>query len=212
MSVVEFTDVVVTYDGYPALAGVSARVESGQIVLVRGENGAGKSTLLRTIAGLMPIERGSARVLGHDVASDRQSVRARIGMLSHRNGLFLELTARDNVEFWARCVGASGSEVDDALERMRLDSRLASSPVSRLSSGQRRRVALATLVVRRAQLWLLDEPHSGLDAASRTDLDQVLLEASRAGATVVVASHDTERVAAIAKSTLTLHAGKSVAS
>ena len=71
-------------------------------------------------------------------------------------------------------------------------------------------VALATLVVRRAQLWLLDEPHSGLDAASRTDLDQVLLDASRAGATVVVASHDTERVAAIANSTLTLQAGKSV--
>ena len=212
MSVVSLVDVVVTYDGYPALAGVSMDVAQGEIVLVRGENGAGKSTLLRTIAGLMPIERGSGSVLGVDLAANREAVRSRIGMLGQRNGAFVDLTARENVEFWARCVGAHGSEVDDALERMRLDGRLADSPVSRLSSGQRRRVALATLVVRRAQLWLLDEPHSGLDAASRTDLDQVLVEASRAGATVVVASHDTERVAAIAKSTLTLHAGKSVAS
>ena len=77
MSVVEFRDVVVTYDGYPALAGATATVESGQIVLVRGENGAGKSTLLRTIAGLIPIERGVAKVLGVDVTTDRQSVRRR---------------------------------------------------------------------------------------------------------------------------------------
>lgn len=210
MSVVEFSDVVVTYDGYPALAGVSARVESGQIVLVRGENGAGKSTLLRTVAGLMPIERGSARVLGHDVASDRQSVRARIGMLSHRNGLFLELTARDNVEFWARCVGATSSDVDDALDRMRLGRDLSSSLVSRLSAGQRRRVALASLVVRRAELWLLDEPHSGLDEQSRADLDAVLSDASRAGATIIVASHDTDRVAKVAHSTISLVTGRTV--
>lgn len=212
MSVVEFRDVVVTYDGYPALAGATVTVESGQIVLVRGENGAGKSTLLRTIAGLMPIERGVARVLGVDVTTDRQSVRARIGMLAHRNGLFLDLTARDNVEFWGHCVGATTADVDDALDRMRLSRDLSTLLVSRLSAGQRRRVALASLVVRRAELWLLDEPHSGLDEQSRADLDAVLGEASRAGATIVVASHDTNRVAKFAHSTITLASGRTVES
>lgn len=212
MSVVEFRDVVVTYDGYPALAGATVTVESGQIVLVRGENGAGKSTLLRTIAGLMPIERGVARVLGVDVTTDRQSVRARIGMLAHRNGLFLDLTARDNVEFWGHCVGATTADVDDALDRMRLSRDLSTLLVSRLSAGQRRRVALASLVVRRAELWLLDEPHSGLDEQSRADLDAVLGEASRAGATIVVASHDTDRVAKFAHSTITLASGRTVGS
>jgi heme ABC exporter ATP-binding subunit CcmA len=212
MNVVDFSDVVVTYDGYPALAGASARIETGHIVLVRGENGAGKSTLLRTIAGLMPIERGTANVLGVDVVHRRDAVRSRIGMLSHRNGLFLDLTARDNVEFWARCVGATAGDVADALDRMRLTYELSSTLVTKLSAGQRRRVALASLVVRRAELWLLDEPHSGLDEQSRTDLDAVLVEASRAGATIVVASHDTDRVATIAQSTITLVAGRTVGS
>ncbi len=212
MNVVDFSDVVVTYDGYPALAGASARIETGHIVLVRGENGAGKSTLLRTIAGLMPIERGTASVLGVDVEHHRAAVRSRIGMLSHRNGLFLDLTARDNVEFWARCVGATAGDVADALDRMRLTQELSSTLVTKLSAGQRRRVALASLVVRRAELWLLDEPHSGLDEQSRTDLDAVLVEASRAGATIVVASHDTDRVATIAQSTITLVAGRTVGS
>jgi heme ABC exporter ATP-binding subunit CcmA len=212
MSVVEFSDVVVTYDGYPALAGVSARIETGQIVLVRGENGAGKSTLLRTIAGLLPVERGTATVLGIDVAHHREAVRARIGMLSHRNGLFMDLTARDNVEFWARCVGATASDVDDALGRMRIGRELSSTLVTKLSAGQRRRVALASLVVRRAELWLLDEPHSGLDEQSRADLDAVLLEASRAGATIVVASHDTDRVTKFANSTIMLASGRTVVS
>ena len=212
MSVVEFRDVVVTYDGYPALAGATATVESGQIVLVRGENGAGKSTLLRTIAGLIPIERGVARVLGVDVTTDRQSVRARIGMLAHRNGLFLDLTARDNVEFWARCVGATTADVDDALDRMRLSRDLSTSLVSQLSAGQCRRVAFASLVVRRAELWLLDEPHSVLDEQSRADLDAVLVDASRAGATIIVASHDTDRVAKFAHSTITLASGRTVGS
>ena len=208
MSVVDFSDVVVTYDGYPALAGASVRIEAGNIVLVRGANGAGKSTLLRTIAGLMPVERGAASVLGCDLSRDRHAVRSRIGMLSHRNGLFLDLTARDNVEFWGRCVGAGSRDVDDALRRMRLGPELSSVLVSTLSAGQRRRVALAALVVRRAELWLLDEPHSGLDEQSRHDLDAVLAEASRAGATIVVSSHDTDRVAKFAHATVTLVSGR----
>ena len=212
MSVVEFSDVVVTYDGYPALAGASVHIEAGTIVLVRGENGAGKSTLLRTIAGLMPIERGTARVLDYDLSEDRHVLRSRIGMLSHRNGLFMDLTARDNVEFWARCVGAGSSDVDDALDRMRLGRELSSARVSTLSAGQRRRVALAALVVRRAELWLLDEPHSGLDEQSRRDLDATLTEASSVGATIVVSSHDTDRVARFAHATVTLVSGRTTES
>ena len=109
-------------------------------------------------------------------------------------------------------MGATASDVDDALGRMRIGRELSSTLVTKLSAGQRRRVALASLVVRRAELWLLDEPHSGLDEQSRADLDAVLLEASRAGATIVVASHDTDRVAKFANSTIMLASGRTVAS
>src|SRR5690606_29854422 len=102
------------------------------------------------------------------------------------------------VAFWGATVGATGDEIAAAMARLGVDGRLADVPVAKLSAGQRRRTALACLVARRAELWLLDEPHAGLDAAGRDELDTVLREAVRAGATVLVASHELERAGALA--------------
>jgi len=95
-------------------------------------------------------------------------------------------------------VGASTDEVQAAMARMGLGERLAAVPVSKLSSGQRRRAALACLVARRAELWLLDEPHAGLDSSGRDELDTTLRSAAAAGATVIVASHELERAGSLA--------------
>ena len=84
--IVSFSDVVVVYDNFPALAGASFEVSSGEIVLLQGPNGAGKTTLLRACAGLLPIARGSANVLGCDLTSDRHSVRRKVGLLGQANG------------------------------------------------------------------------------------------------------------------------------
>ncbi len=205
--VIDLVDVVAVLGRFPALAGATLRVEPGEIVLLRGPNGAGKTTLLRLCAGLVPVARGRAHVLGHDLAVDRAAVRPHVGLLGHRNGLYLDLTVAENVRFWAATVGASEDEIAAAMERLGLDGRLADLPVRRLSAGQARRTALACLVARRARIWLLDEPHAGLDAAGRDELDATLNAAARAGATVV-ASHELERAGSLADRVVEVIAGQ----
>lgn len=193
VNVIEMHDAVVVYGDFPALAGATFTVGKGEILLLQGANGAGKTTLLRACAGLTPIVRGTAVVLGHDLRTDRKSIRRRVGLLGHTNGLFTDLTVRENVTFWSRLVGARDDEIEAALERMSIDGRLADIRVGELSAGQKRRCSLANLVVRRAELWLLDEPHAGLDGRGRDELDAILRQAAASGATVVIASHETER-------------------
>lgn len=195
---VELVDVVAVLGGFPALAGATLTVERSEIVLLSGPNGAGKTSLLRLCAGLLAVERGSATVLGVDLVRDRVAVRPRVGLLGHSNGLYADLTVADNVRFWGATVGATTEEVQAAMARMGLADRLADVSVGKLSAGQRRRTALACLVARRAELWLLDEPHAGLDAAGRDELDATLRAAATAGATVIVASHELERAGSLA--------------
>jgi len=196
--VVQLVDVVAVLDRFPALAGATLTVHRGEIVLLTGPNGAGKTTLLRLCAGLLPPARGTAMVLGLDLAEQREAVRSRVGLLGHSNGLYTDLTITENVAFWGATVGATAEEVGAAVERMGLAGRLSDVPVRKLSAGQRRRTALACLIARRAELWLLDEPHAGLDAAGRDELDAVLRAATAAGATMIVASHEMERAGALA--------------
>lgn len=199
---------VAVIDGFPVLSGVDLTVTPHQIVLLSGPNGAGKTSLLRLCAGLLPLERGTGSVLGLDLAAHRQSIRARVGLLGHRNGLYADLTVTENVRFWGSTVGATATEIDAAMDRLGVDGRLADLAVAKLSAGQKRRTALACLVARRAELWLLDEPHAGLDAAGRDELDAVLREAVGAGATVVVASHELERAGALADRVIDVVGGR----
>jgi heme ABC exporter ATP-binding subunit CcmA len=206
-TVIELKGVVAVLGSFPALAGVSLSVQRGEILLLQGPNGAGKTSLLRVCAGLMPIERGTGTVLGIDLATNRQDIRTRVGLLGHTNGLYLDLTVEQNIQFWASTVGASQEEVANAMSTMRVDGRLAKVKAGQLSAGQRRRTALASLIVRRAEVWLLDEPHAGLDAAGRDELDALLRNAVAAGATVVLASHESERAAGLATRTVTVDGG-----
>ena len=207
-TVVSLHDVVAVLGPFPALAGASLEVDLGEIVLLAGPNGAGKTTLLRLCAGLVPVTRGHASVLGHDLASDRESVRPHVGLLGHQNGLYGDLTVEENIRFWGATVGASSEEITAAMERLGVAGRLASVPVRRLSAGQKRRTALAGLVARRARLWLLDEPHAGLDAAGRDELDDTLRQAAASGATILVASHELDRAGALATRTVRVVAGQ----
>jgi heme ABC exporter ATP-binding subunit CcmA len=205
--VIELKGVVAVLGSFPALAGIDLTVNRGEILLLQGPNGAGKTSLLRVCAGLMPIERGEGRILGIDVTTQRQEIRSRVGLLGHTNGLYLDLTVAQNITFWAATVNASDSEVAAAMKTMHVDGRLASVKASQLSAGQRRRTALASLIVRRAEIWLLDEPHAGLDAAGRDELDGLLRNAVAAGATVVLASHESERASGLATRTVTIDGG-----
>ncbi|MGC8627232.1 MAG: heme ABC exporter ATP-binding protein CcmA [Acidimicrobiales bacterium] len=192
---------------YPLLAGVDLDVRGGEVVALCGANGAGKTSLLRAIAGLLPLSSGEACVLGMDPLSDARALRRQVGLLGHRNGLYEDLSALDNVRFAARAVGAPNFAAEAALERLGLAGRLATAPVSRLSAGQRRRVALAALLARRPALWLLDEPHAGLDAVHRQLLGNLLRDMAAQGATVLLASHEAATTEALAQRTVVVAGG-----
>ena len=177
-------------------------------MLLQGPNGAGKTTLLRLCAGLVPLARGEGSVLGLDLATQREAIRSTVGLLGHQNGLYLDLTVEENVRFWGATVSATDTEILGAMSRSGVADRLAEVTVRRLSAGQRRRTALACLLARRARLWLLDEPHAGLDASARDDLDATLRSAARQGATIVVASHELERAGSLATRTVEVVAGQ----
>ena len=196
--VVDLREAVAVIGAFPVLAGATLRVRQGEVVLLRGPNGAGKTSLLRLCAGLLPLARGDGRILGLDLVTEREAIRPRVGLLGHRNGLYTDLTVAENVGFWGATVGATQQEINGAMARLAVDGRLRDVRVRSLSAGQKRRTALACLVARRAELWLLDEPHAGLDAAGRDELDAVLRQAVAAGATVVVASHELERAGGLA--------------
>jgi len=207
VSIVSLQGVVALLGRFPALAGADLEVGESEIVLVQGPNGAGKSTLLRVCAGLLRIESGRAEVLGHDLVTDRAAVRRSVGLLGHDTSLYDDLTVEENLRFWARASRIDDEAVPAALDRLGVADRLRDVAVRNLSAGQRRRTALAAVVVRRPRLWLLDEPHSGLDQGGRDLIDQVILDAASAGATVMLASHELDRTLDLATRHLTVAGG-----
>ncbi len=192
---------------FPVLAGADLDVERGEIVLLQGANGAGKTSVLRACAGLLRVVSGEARVLGADLVADPRAVRRRVGLFGHATALYEDLSAAQNVRFALRAARRPADGAAPALERMGITGRLVAAPVASLSAGQRRRVALASLVARDPELWLLDEPHAGLDAEHRDLLDSVVGDAVGRGATVLMASHEHDRAHALAGRAVTVAGG-----
>ncbi len=193
---------------YPALAGVDLEVEAGEVVVMHGPNGAGKTSILRLCAGLLAAVDGQVEVLGEDLRQDRRNIRRRVGLLGHDCALYDDLTAAENVRFAVRATGGNTSSVEPALRRLQVDGRLARVPAGRLSAGQRRRVALAALVARSPEMWLLDEPNAGLDPAGRAVLEGVVRDAARSGGTVLIASHETAISSQLADRVVTVAGGQ----
>jgi len=191
---------------FPALAGLDLQLDTGTVTLVQGPNGAGKTTLLRLLAGLAPLESGSAQVLGHDVTKAKRQVRASVGLLSPATMLYDQLTIAENLEFWASLSRHDDVDLMAALDRVSMAD-FADQQVATLSTGQRRRAAIAVVAIRRPRLWLLDEPHAGLDQAGRDIVDGLIAGAIEAGATVVVASHELDRVRPLATHIATVAGG-----
>ena len=176
-----------------ALDGIDLEVRRGEPVALFGVNGAGKTTLLRILAGGLRPTAGTLVVDGGDARSGGRSLRGRIGLLSHQTLLYDDLTARENLLFFAALHGLpdSASAVTEGLERVGLDSR-ADDPVRAFSRGMQQRVALARALLHRPSLLLLDEPATGLDARSSAGLRAALRDAASRGTTWVLATHDVD--------------------
>jgi heme ABC exporter ATP-binding subunit CcmA len=208
--VIHFRSAVALVGRFPVLAGLDLDVNPGEIVLLQGANGAGKTSVLRACAGLLRVVAGEAVVLGQDLVVSPRAVRRRVGLLGHSSALYEDLSATENVSFAVRAAGASGAAVGPAMELLGLTGRLRNTPVGALSAGQRRRVVLAILVARNPELWLLDEPHAGLDAENRDLLDHLVADAVARGATVLFASHESERATALAGRIVTVAGGATI--
>jgi ABC-type multidrug transport system ATPase subunit len=196
LPVVSIRSAVCLLGRFPALAGADLDVDEGDILLLSGPNGAGKTTLLRLLAGLVPLHGGTATVFGHDLAGDRRGARRYLSLVGHETFCYDDLTTRENLRFAARAAGRTTVAADAALERLRLE-RVSDVTHGRLSAGQRRRLSLAVALARDPQLLLLDEPHAGLDNATRITVDEILAAAPSEGRTVVLASHELAHARAV---------------
>jgi heme ABC exporter ATP-binding subunit CcmA len=192
--------------GFPLLSGVNLELAASSLNVVTGANGAGKTSLLRLLAGLVTLTSGAGVVAGVDLKGDVRELRRRVGWLGHEGSFYDDLSARENLVFAAKALARPTSEVANVLERVGLSSR-ATTSAKRLSAGQRRRLGLAWLLLRRPELWLLDEPYASLDDDGRTFFDQLIGDVVESGATVVVSAHDPLRSSALAPRTITLAGG-----
>jgi heme ABC exporter ATP-binding subunit CcmA len=203
---VRLRSAVCLLDRYPALAGVDLEVDEGEVVLVSGANGAGKTTLLRAVAGLVALHSGTGEVLGHDLTRDRRAARRELSLVGHETFCYDDLTVGVNLRFAARAAGSTAEAADEAMERVGL-ARQRDVTHTRLSAGQRRRLALALALARQPRLLLLDEPHAGLDTGGRDVVDAVTSSAPVDGRTVVLASHELERARGLVHREVVLTAG-----
>ena len=195
-----------------ALARVSMTLGAGEIVGLLGPNGAGKSTLLGVLATLIAPSAGSVRYGDRTARAAGAALRSQLGFLSHDLQLYPELTARENLEFFARLYGDTrpGPRVGAALERARLADR-ADDPVQGFSRGMRQRLALERTLLHDPRLVLLDEPFTGLDERSIHLLAGRLVELGAAGRIVLLATHDLDIVDGVLDRAVMLRDGRVVA-
>ncbi len=171
----------------PVFAPLDFRLHEGELALVEGDNGSGKTTLLRLLAGLLHASEG--RLLWRGMPWQREACSGEILFLGHQLGQKLELSPRENLAFAAGLRGRrDGATADAALDEVGLAG-YEDEPVRRLSAGQKKRAALARLLLLPATLWLLDEPYANLDRHGIALVNRLLEQHVAAGGAVLVSSH-----------------------
>jgi heme exporter protein A len=197
------------YGNRPVLLDIDLELPWGEVLSLFGPNGAGKTTLVRLLAGLARPTDGSIRIAGLNPEPRGIDVRRLLGVVTHQTFLYDELTARENLRFYARMYGLDNA--DERIEEVSatlgstsyLDAR-----VRTLSNGMQKRVSLARAVLHRPRLLIFDEPEAGLDQEA-LELLQALLEAHRAeGGSAVVTTHNVERGLSIADRVIILANGR----
>ncbi|HYV44460.1 MAG TPA: heme ABC exporter ATP-binding protein CcmA [Myxococcaceae bacterium] len=192
-----------------ALARISLRLDQGQSLLLTGHNGSGKTTLLRVLAGAVPASTGRASIFGLDLAKQRFEVRQRVGLLTHANALYEDLSAQENLLVPARLLGVPqpSARVAALLAKVGLEGR-AKDSVRQFSAGMRKRLSIARLLLKNPALALFDEPFGELDPGGIEQMESVIRELQQAGTTVVLATHLIEQGQSLCSRRLHLSGGR----
>ncbi len=191
---VEMRQLKKSYGLKPVLRGVNLTLQRGERLALLGANGAGKTTVLRILAGLARPGSGTVSVLGRDIVADAQEIRRCVGLVAHQPYLYEELTALENLLFFARMyvVPQARERAETLLRRVGLEKRM-HERVRALSRGMVQRVAWARALLHRPYLLLLDEPETGLDQAGAALIDELLSEHSGLGGSILFTTHQLER-------------------
>ena len=176
------------------LRGLDFEVQPGEFVALLGPNGAGKTTFLRILASLSSPSMGDVTIAGYKLPRQAAAVRARLGVVSHLPLLYNDLTAEENLLFYARMYGIqnSGERITEVLEIVGLEKRRRDL-VRTFSRGMQQRLAIGRAVLHDPDVMLFDEPYTGLDQDASSMLDKVLQTVAQQGRTVVMTSHDLAR-------------------
>ncbi len=187
-----------TFGPRPVLRGVDLEVAAGECLALMGPNGAGKTTLLRIRATLSKPTAGQVRVAGLPLPAAAGDVRRRLGVVAHHPLLYTDLTAQENLEFYARFYGLTGGgpRISAVLEQVGL-ARRRHDLVRTFSRGMQQRLAIGRALLHDPEVLMLDEPYTGLDPHAAEMLDDVLRSARAAGRTVLLTTHDLARALAL---------------
>jgi len=207
---VEVEGLTRTFGARKALDNVTFELPEGAFLSIFGPNGAGKTTLVKVLTTLTAPSSGKARVAGLDVVEGAVELRERIGLISHNPLLYPDLSAEENLEFFAQMYGVPDSEarVRELLESVELDHRRLDL-VRDFSRGMLQRLSIARALLHRPQVLFLDEPYSGLDPHARDILDSLIAQI-RAQHTFVMISHDLEKGLELCTHALILAKGRVV--
>lgn len=190
-----------------ALADVTFQLAKGRVMMVSGRNGSGKSTMFRVLSTAIRPNGGSGRVAGFDIVEERQDVRRLSALLAHQTYLYESLSAKENLDVVAGFLGRDHATVTELLDFVGLGQR-ADDPVSTFSAGMRKRLSFARVFLQKPEIVFFDEPYGQLDPEGFRLVEQVVRELKERGATVLIATHQVDRVASYADCSITLEAGR----